>query len=222
MLNKTIYAIPGLGVDERVFYDLCLNVDIQYVKWLIPKQKESLRAYATRMSASIPNDKACVLLGMSFGGVVAQEIISLRPVSHLILISSIKSQEEKPWELRLMKHLPLYYLSQGSWRIAVAGFLAPSYGIHKEEEINLLKDMFRGFDDSYRMWAIRQMCQWEGKEPELPFLHIHGNKDKILPIKNIHDPYVVQGGNHFMVKQKAGEVSEIINAWLENAESSFK
>lgn len=215
MLNKIIYAIPGLGVDERVFYDLCLTFEIQYLKWLIPKQQENLRDYAERMAVNIPNDRPSILLGMSFGGILAQEISAIRPASALILISSIKSTDEKPWQLSLMKHVPLYYLSQGSWRVKAAGWLAPSYGIHKKEEIELLKDMFRSFGDVYRMWAIRQLCHWEGEEPTIPLLHVHGDQDKILPLKTVKRAKVIRGGNHFMVKQRAGEISKIINTWLE-------
>lgn len=214
MLNKTIYAIPGLGVDERVFHGLKLRLKIHYLNWISPIKGESLNNYAKRMAASIPNEEECILLGMSFGGVLAQEIAGLRPVSKLILISSIKAEEEKPWELNLMKHVPLYYLSQGSWRIAAAGWLAPQYGIHKEEEIALLKDMFSQFGDDYRMWAIRQMCEWEGRELDIPLLHLHGDRDKIIPIKNIKGAQVIKGGNHFMVKQKADEISERVNEWL--------
>jgi len=215
MLNKTIYAIPGLGVDERVFHDLDLSLKVHYLNWISPIKGESLLNYAKRMAASIPNDEASILLGMSFGGVLAQEIASFKPIDKLILVSSIKNETEKPWELNLMKHLPLYYLSQGNWRITVAGWMAPQYGIHKEEEIALLKDMFRQFDDDYRMWAIRQMCEWEGKKPGIPFLHLHGDRDKIIPIKNIKNAQVIKDGNHFMVKQRANEISELVNEWLE-------
>jgi len=215
MVNKIIYAIPGLGVDERIFFDLKLDCKVHYINWLAPKPKESLRSYAGRMATNIPNDKPCILLGMSFGGVLVQEIATIRPVSKLVLISSIKSKEEKPWQMKLMRHLPLYYLSQGSWRIKAAAFMAPWYGIHDQEDITLLMDMFSKFDDKYRMWAIGQICHWEGCRHKVPFLHIHGDRDKIIPIQNIQNPVIISGGNHFMVKQRADEISALVNEWLE-------
>lgn len=214
MPNKTIYAIPGLGVDERIFYALKLEADIVYLNWLQPHKSESLDAYVRRMADNIDREGEIILLGLSFGGVVAQEIAKILPVSKLILLSTMKSSSEKPWKMEVMKYVPLYYLSQGSWRIPLMGILAPLFGIEDKADVDLIQDMFRQFDDDYRMWAIRQICEWEGHEPKIPYLHIHGSKDRIFPIGNIKKPEIILGGNHYMVKQRAAEISEMINAWI--------
>ncbi|MEM6803331.1 MAG: alpha/beta hydrolase [Bacteroidota bacterium] len=214
MPNKTIYAIPGLGVDERIFYALDLEAEVVYLNWLQPHKEEPFDVYVARMAEGIKSEDEVILLGLSFGGVVAQEIAKIRPVSRLILLSTMKSSSEKPWKMELMKHIPLYYLSQGSWRIPFMGILAPFFGIKEKADIDLIQDMFRQFDDAYRMWAIRQICEWEGHEPKIPYLHIHGSKDRIFPISNIKKPEIILGGNHYMVKQRAEEVSEKINAWI--------
>jgi hypothetical protein len=49
--------------------------------------------------------------------------------------------------------------------------------------------------------------------------HIHGEKDKILPIRYTKPDVVVKNGSHFMVWTKAGEVSRLLVEALEtNAE----
>ncbi len=215
MPNKTVYAIPGLGVDERIFYDLELDAKMVYLNWIEPRPHDSASSYARRLAEKIEHGEDCILLGLSFGGVMAQEIARIRPVKQLVLLSTMKSSEEKPLQMELMRHIPLYYLSKGNWRVEFFAKFAPLFGIEDKEDIALIKDMFLQFDDNYRMWAIKTICEWEGEEPKLPFIHIHGNKDKVFPIKNIKGPRIVKGGNHYMVKQRAKEVSELINHWLD-------
>ncbi|MEL6256643.1 MAG: alpha/beta hydrolase [Bacteroidota bacterium] len=215
MPNKTIYAIPGLGVDERIFYGLDLEANMVYLNWIKPRPKDSASSYARRLAEKIEHEEDCILLGLSFGGVMAQEIARIRPVKQLILLSTMKSSEEKPFQMEFMRHVPLYYLSKGNWRVEFFAKFAPLMGIEDKADIALIKDMFLQFDDEYRMWAIKTICEWDGKAPEIPFIHIHGNKDKIFPIRNINDPVIVKGGNHYMVKQRAKEISELINRWLD-------
>ena len=45
-------------------------------------------------------------------------------------------------------------------------------------------------------------------------IHIHGSQDKVIPIKNINIPSVVNGGGHFMVYNMANEVGKVINRFL--------
>ncbi|MEM8892387.1 MAG: alpha/beta hydrolase [Bacteroidota bacterium] len=215
MPNKTIYAIPGLGVDERIFYDLELEAKMVYLNWIDPRPHDSASSYARRLAEKIEHEEDCILMGLSFGGVMAQEIARIRPVKKMILLSTMKSSAEKPFQMAFMRHIPLYYLSKGNWRVEFFAKFAPIFGIEDEADIALIKDMFLQFDDAYRMWAIKTICGWEGEEPQLPYIHIHGNKDKVFPISNIKEPVVVKGGNHYMVKQRAKEISELINHWLD-------
>jgi len=45
-------------------------------------------------------------------------------------------------------------------------------------------------------------------------VHIHGDQDRIFPIKNIKPDYVIKGGTHMMVWNRADEISAIINGLL--------
>ncbi len=207
-----LYVIPGLGTDTRIF-SRWKTLPFMGVEWLEPMKNESLREYAKRMAQSIKHPNP-VLIGVSFGGVLAQEIASFLPVKGVILISSIKSEKELPHSLRIMRFVPFYQLSKGQWRIQTLPLWGRLFGIHEKEERNLIMDMFRKQTDSYRMWAIRNLVHWEASPYEGPLIHIHGTMDRVFPYQRILSCIPVEKGDHFMVYRKADEVEAIVKSSL--------
>src|SRR5690349_16899494 len=95
-----VYFISGLGADERLFKNLNLaGINHKFLNWLIPFQQENFTDYITRLMAGIDQSQEVILVGVSFGGIAAQEIARRIPVKKVILISSVKS--EKEFDLRL-------------------------------------------------------------------------------------------------------------------------
>jgi hypothetical protein len=41
-------------------------------------------------------------------------------------------------------------------------------------------------------------------------VHLHGDSDHIFPVKNIKANFVIPGGGHLMVMNKAKEINEIL------------
>ena len=209
-----LFAIPGMSTDSRILAKLDLG-EFNTIEWLEPGVDEDIKSYSLRMAAQIPEKQACNLIGLSLGGLVAQEICQLRKIKGLVLISTIKSQNELPGRLTIQKHLPLYKLSSGAWRIKSLPVWGPLAGIHKKEEITLLQSMFSSFSDHYRFWAIEQLIHWKGV-PSLPtYLHLHGKKDPLFPARHIDNATIIPKADHFMVYQKAGILSPLIQNFLE-------
>src|SRR5882724_23441 len=95
-MDEVIYCISGLGADEKIFANLQLQgYELRHIPWLTPHKNEKINAYARRMAASIQHESP-LLIGVSFGGMVAIEIARHMPVRKLILISTIKSTGEMP------------------------------------------------------------------------------------------------------------------------------
>jgi len=69
-----IYCISGLGADRRVFKNLKLEAELIFVDWIIPKKKEHISSYASRLATVINQDEEFGLLGVSFGGLIAVEM----------------------------------------------------------------------------------------------------------------------------------------------------
>jgi len=213
--NK-IYAIPGLGTDRRIFSRLELP-NLSPLEWLTPDPQETLVNYSYRMSQQITQPYP-ILLGVSFGGIVAQEIAARMDISRLILISTIVEPNERSWQLEFMRHIPLYKLTKGDWRIRTLPYWAKWYGITDHSEIELLQRMFSRFSDTYRMWAIEQVISWKGLSSPLPIptLRLHGSKDPLFPCQKIKSDEVIfiQGGDHFMIYRKPLHVTQHIQRWL--------
>ena len=71
-----VYFMPGMAASPKIFEYIKLpehQFKIHKLEWIIPYEKESLSAYALRLSKAIKHDNI-VLLGVSFGGVLVQEI----------------------------------------------------------------------------------------------------------------------------------------------------
>src|SRR5688572_1101768 len=96
-----VYCISGLGADERIFCKLNVpGSTFHFVQWIQPQTEENIDAYAGRLRQQIVHDRP-VLMGVSFGGMMAIELAKILPVDKVVLISSIKSANELPAWMRI-------------------------------------------------------------------------------------------------------------------------
>ncbi len=71
-----VYLVPGLAADKEIFKNTQLpapQYTIHVISWLIPHRRETIVDYAARMAVFVTHENA-VLVGVSFGGIVAQEM----------------------------------------------------------------------------------------------------------------------------------------------------
>jgi hypothetical protein len=100
----TIYFISGLGADERVFQFLDIpGVEKKFIRWIEPGKDESIHNYALRLTEQIERSKDIVLLGISFGGLIAQEISTIIHCKKVILVSTIRSEHELSLPMKLVR-----------------------------------------------------------------------------------------------------------------------
>ena len=213
---KTIYCISGLGADERAFSRLQVEgYTIVCLPWLAPLPKETITDYATRMRAGIKEENP-ILMGLSFGGMMSIEISKQIPVRKLILVSSIKSVQELP---RWMKTVGFFRLNR-ILPMRPFKFIEPiqnrNLGITTKEEIELVRSYRRNASPLYMEWAINQVLNWRNSwKPEAVY-HVHGDADRLFPIRYIAPTHVIKGGGHFMIMNRAAEVNEILKNILLN------
>ena len=209
---KTIYFVSGLGADERAFQHLQQNgITGKLIKWVAPKKHESLRDYCMRLTDQLDAPGGIILIGVSFGGIVAQELSKLVKVDKVIILSSIKSPEELSRPLNAARALGLHRLFPPSlvkWAAtAIRGYL---FGATTRAERELLRLIIRDTDTRFVGWAIEVMMRWRGGAPSPAVVHIHGDKDRIFPIGRIKSAITIAGGSHFMIVNRAKEIAEII------------
>ncbi|MBR5160025.1 MAG: alpha/beta hydrolase, partial [Thermoguttaceae bacterium] len=64
--------IPGLGVDSRIFEkQLAVLPDSVAIDWIEPLPGERLEEYAKRLAQTVTPSSRCIVVGLSFGGMLA-------------------------------------------------------------------------------------------------------------------------------------------------------
>lgn len=199
-----------MGADERIFSRLALHEhSVTHIPWKIPVKNETLDDYAKRMAAKIDADDP-VIIGVSFGGMVAIEISKFFPVKKIVIISSIKTKFEKPFyfkaaaALRINKIIPLR-----PYKI-LEPFENFNLGIKTTEEKALAADFRKHLNIDYSNWAIDQVLHWNNTEVPANLVHLHGSNDHVLPIKYTSPDYVIHEGGHLMVYNRAAEINPIL------------
>jgi len=189
------------------------GVSFTHIVWLPPASKrEPLAHYVRRLSEQIDTGQEVVLIGVSFGGIVAQELSRIVRCRQVIIISSVKSPSEYSLPLKLVKWTQLYALAPPGLLKKAPAFLTDYFfGVHSPEESALLQTIIRETPDDFLIWAIRAIIQWEGGPTVPQPLHLHGTRDRIFPIQSIRDCIPVEGGGHFMILNKAAQISQLIN-----------
>jgi pimeloyl-ACP methyl ester carboxylesterase len=209
-----IYCISGLGADERIFSKLSLaNTRFRYMQWLIPENKETIESYAARMAHQIHHNNP-VIMGVSFGGMMAIEIARVVPTAKVILVSSVKSHQELPQWMKISGKLKLNKLmppKPAEWMSLLENTFL---GAESAEEVALCNEFRKTVHPGYLRWAIEQIVNWRNEwQPPVTY-HIHGNKDKIFPLKGILPTHVIRGGGHFMVMNRAPAISTLLSRIL--------
>src|SRR5919112_538737 len=103
-----VYFISGLGANRKAFNFLDLSFcEPVFIEWLKPEKKETLEHYAKRLRSTIKEEHP-VIVGVSFGGMLATEMAKKDPLLKGIIISSNKSAAEFPGYLRIWRHFPAY------------------------------------------------------------------------------------------------------------------
>jgi pimeloyl-ACP methyl ester carboxylesterase len=211
----TIYCIPGTGVDERVFSRLDLEGhDVHYVHWIVPYKKETLEDYALRLSAQIKPVRPLVLIGVSFGGMLCTVLAKHLKPDRVFIISSSKSRKELPHRIRWLRLLPFHRLLPDSSYVKAASLSRRIFGFVDDEDGELFLEMLRTAPKGFYPLAVDCIVRWKPKEEVSGIIHIHGTKDKLLPIRRVKPDYVIEGGTHNMVVTHSKQVSEIINKEL--------
>jgi len=207
---KHIYCISGFGADERVFSKLNFdNNNVSFVQWLDPVKNESIELYAARMSEKII-DEDPVLIGLSFGGIIAIEISKIIRISKIILISSVKTFHEIPLWMRVSGKLSLDKIFPLKTFSIIEPIENYNLGIETEEELQLVKEYRRNVSQQYSDWAIHQIINWKNEFIPKNIFHIHGGNDHIFPIKNIHADYIIPDGGHFMLMNRAEKLNAVL------------
>lgn len=216
-MKKQVYLLPGTAANSSIFERIKLpesRFELHFLEWMMPVNKnESLEAYAKRMCQKIMH-KNPILLGVSFGGIVVQEMSKQMDCEKIVLISSIKNQGELPPFLKLVRRLKMHRLLSNKFGSSFEKWLDYFDGKKSKKNTERYKKYLTFRNPVYLKWALDQAVNWKQKEKQKNTLHIHGNKDLVFPIRFVKGCDVIKNGSHVMVLTKAREISKILSEKL--------
>ncbi len=216
---KAVYFMPGMAANPSIFEHIKLSEEkylTHLLEWQLPEtSQESLSAYAKRMTAHIKHDKP-ILIGVSFGGILVQEMAKHIQVEKLIIISSIKSKYEMPRRLKLSRKLKLYKVIPMRVFEDVDKLAKYAFGETVKSRIDLYKRYLSMSDRRYLNWAVREMVCWDQTTPPDDIIHIHGDADRIFPCQYIKKHTTIKGGSHIMILTKFKWFNENLPRLIEN------
>lgn len=204
MTKIPVYFMPGLAASSAIFERIQLDevvFEVHLLEWEIPRQRETLHSYAKRMSSKIEEENV-VLVGVSFGGVLVQEMAPFLKVRKLIIISSVKTNLEVPLRMKIAKSTKVYKLVPTTLLQNIEVLSNFNFGSAIQQRLKLYEKYLSVRDKNYLEWAIEQMLLWNRTKADKKVIHIHGDADEVFPIKNIKDCIVVKGGTHIMILSK--------------------
>ncbi|WP_224490997.1 alpha/beta fold hydrolase [Robertkochia flava] len=196
-----VYMMPGMAANPSIFEHVKLPEDryeVIWLHWKLPREKETLVHYAQRMCKEVKH-KNPVLMGVSFGGILVQEMSKLIPVRKLIVISSVKCRDELPYSMRVARKTYLHKLLPTSLVNNVEVLAKYAFGESVVKRLKLYERYLSVRDKRYLDWAIDQVVNWEQEKPIPGTIHIQGDRDPVFPADRIKDCIWIKGGTHIMI-----------------------
>lgn len=208
--------MPGLAAGPEIFENISLpeNYELHYLTWLEPLSlEETISNYAMRMTDEIKHSNP-VLVGVSFGGVIVQEMSKFMEAQKIIIISSVKSKKELPKRFKIAAKSKIYKLFPTKIVTNFENYAKYFVGKNLEKKAKLYKKYLSVRGKAYIKWSIHNAINWNQEKPLENITHIHGTEDEIFPIKNINNCIKIENGNHSMIIIRAKEISKIIHESL--------
>ncbi|MBC7524431.1 MAG: alpha/beta hydrolase [Flavobacterium sp.] len=201
MTKIQVYLMPGLAASSSIFERIELpknQFQVHYLEWFMPKSNETLKNYAERMAEKV-TEKNSVLIGVSFGGILVQEMAQFLNPSKIIIISSVKSAFELPRRMKIAKTTKAYKLIPTSLLANVELLVKYAFGDVLKQRLKLYERYLHMRNKEYLDWSIEQVINWDRKIIDPRVIHIHGDNDEVFPAKYLNKYTNLKGGTHIMI-----------------------
>lgn len=212
---KDIWFISGLGADERAFQFLDFrNWNAHFVHWIPPQKNESISSYAQRLLPQISGIEP-ILVGYSFGGMMAIELARLIPTAKVIILASVKTSGELPPWFRIAGRSSAYSFLPTSWVLKPMPFYYWLFGAESPDDKLLLAEIIRATDVRFLAWAMKVITCWQNDFIPPNLIHVHGTADRVLLYRYLKADISVADGGHFMLVNRAEGLSRILHQLID-------
>ena len=175
------------------------------LSWITPEAGEPIAHFAKRMCERIQHEDP-ILLGVSFGGVLVQEMAKHIGCYKVVVVSSVKSSKELPLSMILSKRTNAHKLLPTQWVKNLESLALFVFGTSVERKVDLYQKYLSERNPDYLKWAVHTLVNWKQEVFDSEIIHIQGDKDTIFPFKNIiktRHLHTLQNGTHAMILAKS-------------------
>ena len=212
-----LILFSGMGADATVFEPQRLAFpNLTVPSWPRPEDGDDLSTYCARLAAETDPGCPCFVGGASFGGIVALEVAQHLDARACFLIGSVRSPKQLPPRIRILRSLGF-----GLGLIPIA-MLQHSIAVSAQQgrdvagpHLTGLLRQFSSADADVLRWSARQILNWNATYDDgVPVFHIHGDRDRVFPIRYTTADEVVPGGGHVISLTHGAAVNAFLRKHL--------
>jgi pimeloyl-ACP methyl ester carboxylesterase len=206
-----VYFVPGMAASPLIFEYIKLPEDrfeMFFLEWMMPNDGETLKQYSARMAGGIKHDNP-VLIGVSLGGLVVQEMADVIKTRKVIIISSAKCNKEFPRRMKFAKLTKIYktFPTRMIQNVDAVRKLFPGNNV-LNRRLDLYEKYLAVRDKKYLDWAFKVVIEWDREVPNPDVVHVHGDADGVFPVRYIKNYVPVKGGTHIMIINRFSWMNE--------------
>ena len=211
-MTHFVALFPGQGSDSAIYSKMSFpdHFVLKYMELPTPNKGEMLPEYALRFLSQIDTTDKFSLIGVSLGGMMCTELADILKPEKVILISSAKCASELPAKYRFQQKVRLNRAIPASWYRGGALLLQPIVEPDRNKEKETFKRMLKSKDKDYMKRAIDMIINWQRETYNPNIIHIQGDKDNTIPIKNVKPSLIVEDGSHMMALTKGRKIGKLI------------
>lgn len=210
-VDRKLLLLGGMSPGGRVFRQLApLLQGGEMVPWIEPRDCKSIASYARLLADSLDLDRPCDVLGISFGGIVAQELAAQIGAGHCFVVSSISHPSELSRKTRLLGRLGP---TTSDRLMCTAGRVAQGWP-GRPSAATVRAQKLAGQDGSWYRWASAAAIRWKPHpDPSSStVIRIHGDRDRTFPRGHLYADHVIAGAGHLLSVHHAAELAAIVEA----------
>lgn len=167
-----------------------------------------------KLLKNIDTSTSYTFIGVSLGGMLISELLDVYKPQKAILISSAKCRSELPFRYRFQKHVPLNKIIPKRLIKLGAKILQPLVEPDRNKNKSTFKSMLTDKNPKYLKRTVNLIINWDKKEAHSSIIHIHGDEDKTIPLRNVKNAQILKKGSHMMTLTRGAELNEIIKEIL--------
>jgi pimeloyl-ACP methyl ester carboxylesterase len=208
-----LFVLSGIGGDERLFAPQRAVRNIRPITWILPAGRdETLQHYAGRLADVLHINEPFDLGGSSFGGMIALELARHLSPQNVFLFGSCRSSRSLAPSLHALRRLApiipdrLLHPPRSLHRL-----IARWFGATSAAHVRLFADMLTATPTAFIRWASNAVFSWPGVGGlRMPVHHVHGDRDRLIPLHRVIPDYVVAGAGHLLNLTHADAVNDFI------------